>query len=280
MAVKKKNSSRWIMIVSSILLITAFGFFTWKSFITIEEQLFSKNPRFVVKHIEVTSPGWWNKRSDTISKRFNIHPEKTNLFELEPASMRQTLIYAPEIRIASVTRVLPDTLKIAIEERIPRARLLTKDTKSAIKTTPSGKRYRSIDYKWVVDKTGVVMPIDSCLEMSKGLPIIDYRTSDEKINPGMVLPKIKPALELVLLAKQSYHALDITEILFANEHSLKFKVSLRKNRKYTYIVEDMPYDNLDKNMKILKEAIIGELKNRNYMPKVRVDIEGQVIWSK
>lgn len=93
----------------------------------LKQLLLTRNPHFALKHIEVTVRGQMSPREVVaILGGHQVRIGKTNLFELDPAFLRQALCRYVLISNANVRLKLPDTLRVEVFERVPVARFLSR----------------------------------------------------------------------------------------------------------------------------------------------------------
>lgn len=95
----------------------------WAAFIgvhTIGRWIFSENDRFTVRRMDIKSTGKLTPRHICEYARIG---EGMNLFAVNLEEARRSLESVAVIKSASLTRILPDTLKVRVTERIPVARL-------------------------------------------------------------------------------------------------------------------------------------------------------------
>lgn len=201
----------------------------------MQHALFSGNPRFTLRNIEVRGSGWWDGRSNLISAHLNLRPGKDNLFSLDLNNLRKELRKIPSVETATVSRQLPDTLKINLLERIPRAFL-------GSSTSP-----------WVVDSSCVIMPKVNCIDISTQLPVIlGYY---KKVHAGAVVPELKSALELLRLVDEHFPEIKIQGLSVSDPDQLRFFMVWKDNPNAKYKVF-MPHTNLRTNLTVLRSNII------------------------
>jgi hypothetical protein len=96
-------------------------------FVGLRFMLLSSNPQFVLKKIIIDHS--YMSRLETIQKILrdqNVVENQINLFQLKPRSVRRALEDNIIIERAEIQRILPDTLRVSIIEKQPRAKLLHK----------------------------------------------------------------------------------------------------------------------------------------------------------
>ena len=133
---KEGNTSKRKYIIIACILLVFIGIcalFRW----VLPSIFYYKNPRLQFNNLEVDSTGFWQKNGELLQKRIGLNPG-TNIFEISPSEIRNRLEKdVPGIEKAEVRIVLPDTVKVKLIERIPRASLY------------------SVNSPFVVDKDGI-----------------------------------------------------------------------------------------------------------------------------
>ena len=114
---------RSISIVLFVFLIVVLIFTLKEAINWTEKKLFSKNPRFEIQNLIISSSG--DLSEDFIRKRLEIS-EGHNLFSKKISKILERFNGIPRIEKVLIERDLPNTLKIRIEERQPVARLTNK----------------------------------------------------------------------------------------------------------------------------------------------------------
>lgn len=171
-----------ILLVFAVLLCVGavIGFF-WA-----ERALFSENPTFEIKTIEVTISGEKFSEQD-IYEMGDIH-EGMNLFALRFKDLRKRYdndpTNGPDIATIEFERQLPDTLRIQVHERIPVARVDSE-----------------YPYSCLIDANGVLLEHRPGL---KGMRRIVGLTGE--LVPGKKLQdeKVQVALEIVRLCNENF----------------------------------------------------------------------------
>ena len=93
---------------------------TWFGVKSMGEALFAENPIFTIQNIELGTSD--RVALDYIRGKLRIDPG-ANLFGIDIAKARtEFLKYAPHYKSMEITRILPDTMRIALVEREPIAR--------------------------------------------------------------------------------------------------------------------------------------------------------------
>ena len=102
----------------ALLAVLAAG---WVTLHVAGEKLFSKNPRFKIAHLDFR--GGATLSAERIKEYTQIR-EGMNLFEIDINKRRSEFLKrAPNIRAMTISRRLPDTLRIEVMERDPLARM-------------------------------------------------------------------------------------------------------------------------------------------------------------
>ena len=109
--------------VGALALITlvAVGAAVWYGSRTAARRLFTRNHVFVIKHIDIRGGVMMSK---ALVREYARVDEGMNLFDLNIGQIRNDFIRrAPSVKQMEISRVLPDTLRLEIVERMPLARL-------------------------------------------------------------------------------------------------------------------------------------------------------------
>ena len=94
------------------------------------------------------------ERKESLLKYLKLTLNEDNLFTIDIADIRKKIEKISYVKSASVYRVLPDTIKIDIIQRVPIAYLF------------------KFGAKWVVDEDSIVMNRKYCMELKYPLPVI------------------------------------------------------------------------------------------------------------
>lgn len=261
-----------VFLVFFILLIIVAGFVLFFWFTT--RGLFSKNEHFTLKYIEVESPGYWNGRNAEILAYLNknlipgeegdksIVPGSANLFELDIPEIREITETIPSVARAEVSRDLPDTLKIKIEERIPRAFLDRKNS------------------RWVVDSNAIVMSRKSCLDLDDNLPVIKNYRKPRSIHEGMELPVLQPAIDLIMLTKTDFPDIRIVGISMKDPGELMFVLFYKGKPDFPYIATMPVRKDLYSLMNVLRSTLISINEKGDSRRYINLLYDGNVILKK
>ena len=145
------------------LFMLMIGWGTWLFFSWMGELLFTQNQRFVLHQVEARSDGLL---PESILQEWSGIQVGDNLYEVDLKDVRKRLENQAIVRRAVVQRRLPDTLRVAINERVPIARM--------------GQVEGHMN--WLVDEEGVV--IKKSFE-SKHLPFL--LGVDQNVTQGEVI---------------------------------------------------------------------------------------------
>lgn len=165
------------------------------------DRLFYRNPDFTIKTIEVQINGSLS-RSEVLDWA-GVQPG-LNLMQINLVDVRRRLTRMPNISTATVSRRLPHTLRITVEERQPIARIIPFSTSGHLLAQPV----------YYIDEKGMVMKPKPG-ERLKPLPII-RGVSHDFIREGerTTRPEVLSALNLIRISETSSlkGELDLTEI--------------------------------------------------------------------
>jgi cell division protein FtsQ len=252
----KKKLLRIFLVLSLLVLIIASVItFFW----LINRRLFSKNQHFTLKYVQVESPGWWNARSAKVADIMGVTVGKTNIFALRLTELRKKLEREPSIKNVTVERILPDIIRVKIQERIPRAILEKKN---------SG---------WLVDASGIVMSQNSCIKISKSLPVIYGISKDIKLQAGLHLPQLKPALEVIQYCITDFPEFKILGISLKNSEELVFAMYLGKQKWGEPYKVNMPKKDYKFYLDKLKRSLRNVDPRRDPLKDIILNYKGRVI---
>ena len=216
------SSKRKFKLIAFICLALLFFVLLTLCIIKLPGYFYTKNPRLVFRNLEVDSTGYWQKNPELLLERIDLK-KGANLFSLDLQLLRKKLEKIPSIETAEVRMHLPDTLKIKIIERIPRASLF------------------SVNSPVVIDAAGISMLRQESSAGNQRLPVIKG-LRDENIST-----QVKPALRLILNALSNYSDIMIQEISLAIPGELRVRLYYR-NRKQCMVLlpanEDEDYNYL------------------------------------
>ena len=250
-AANAKEKQKFLRVITVLLIIClsliAIGF----ACIGVSQALFTKNDHLVLRRIELKgmSPG----RTKAMLKYLKLTLNEDNLFTIDIADIRKKIKKISYIKSASVYRVLPDTLKINITQRVPLAYLF---------------KYAS---RWVVDEDSVVLNRRSCMKVKYSLPVIkgfDCQT----IKAGEKLSELGQAIKLIKLSSFQFQNFKISSVSLADTRKITF-VMIKKRRAYKIL---MPKENIEKTLKVLHYAL--KQKQGKHKSTIDLTFNNQVIF--
>lgn len=190
-ALTKSPGFRVGLVISALVLILTSATIL---VLTVNRSLFSKNPHFTIQHVTVSNSTFWRSRVDDLMTLLDIKIGQTNLFQFELADIVRKLQKEPGIERAYAARVLPDTLKLEISERIPRA---------YIRSSSSG---------WVVDSNSILMEAVRTAPAKGALPVITGLRLKKPVPAGSPIPEISEAMKVIMEAITKYPDIKINTI--------------------------------------------------------------------
>lgn len=198
-----------LFLLTGVAGVLIFGLFA------LRRALFTSNPRFQLREVLVQTEGYWRNRASELSSRIGVRNGE-NLFAIAPRDLRKRLCAIPSVETCEVTRVLPDTLRLRLIERIPRAVL----------ANPQGR--------WVIDENCVVIPRAESMSAGRPLPVI-LGVADRKLTGGMALPYLQPAMEIVMQVVQNFRDIDIRAIHMRDPGKITLLLTYR-SRNYQVLI--------------------------------------------
>lgn len=256
---KKKKLIRGIILLAMLLIVIAgcvLGIY-W-----LKNRMFEDNKRFILRHANIVSSGYWGKDVTTAKRLLNkldLHIGKSNLFDLKPDKLRQELRSIPNVEDAQVWTVLPDTLEIRIEERTPRAFI----------GRPRSPR--------VVDANCVVMNTNECFGVHDKLPVINGGVHTS-MNSGEVHTALRPALHLIMAA-QRYKNFSVAAVNLSQADNLVILIDYRRGSTSRRYHVTMPRGNYPEWLDILQSAIEDSLRRNDTRNRVNLTFKNQVVMS-
>jgi len=269
MAKKKKTSNKLFLTIAAVCAIIIALVAIWKSFVFIEKFLFSGNDHFIVRNIIPENSNQWKGESAKLSQLLEIEVNKTNIFEVDLKKGRESLQLLADVASVSISRELPDTLRVDIQDRIPRATVVYSVFTSKGRTKD-----------WLpLDINGVVMSKLSADGRENGLTKIIGCKVKDKIVEGMELDIVKPALEVVkqiLTSKPFYIGsricrFKVDTISLEQDGVIKFIVKLRTvNLKQPFVVTIKNDNNIPKSISEMRGYVLDLLSKK--APERRIDL--------
>ena len=221
--------------------------------------LLFRNGHFTLRTLDLREkgPGFWGKRHAAVAARAGIELGRDNLWRIDPAKIRARLLAIPAIATCEVRRVLPDTLKVTISERIPRAAV----------ENPGSPRVLSYD--------GTVLDRHESLQMPGALPVIAGFGFRRAPAPGEKCPAAAAALRLLEENLRNFPDISPVCISIADPDKLDCVVRYRDRRSYRAILPRA--ERFDYLLSALQSAIIDVLKNNDSRTTFDLSYRGQVV---
>ena len=166
-------------------------------------MLLVENRRFAFKNLEV-SPSYWQTHKEELARRLNLERGKS-IFAIDAGKVRRQLMNIPNIELAEVHIVLPDTLVLKITERIPRAVLFNQRSDLA------------------VDEYGVKIKRSESMLGNQALPVITGMRAGENMDR-----QLAPALRLIMTALRGFQDISISWISVRHENYLDVRLFYRR----------------------------------------------------
>ncbi|MBP5182115.1 MAG: FtsQ-type POTRA domain-containing protein [Lentisphaeria bacterium] len=160
-------------------------------------EMFSRNPRFTLMHVKVSAHprGYWKDRTELVAEIMKVEKGRDNLFSFNLGDLSGNLLKRPSIESVSVSRVLPDTLLVAITEREPRALL------------------NSSQSPYVVDANGVLMLRFECMNIFSGMPVISGLRDVSSLKVGEKVPDVEETMEMLRIVRTKWPDIHLVRIV-------------------------------------------------------------------
>ena len=241
----------------SISIIVVFFSITGLFFIFIKRSTFSRNEHFIIKHVIVKGSSLWEERRVQILQYGRIKIGETNLFSVDLKSLRRRISSLPSIENASVSRKLPDTLVISIEERIPRL----------------GFNYQG--RRWYADDKGVVFSAASYGKMRRDLPLLTGFLLPEALAEGDTVGDFVFPAKLSAVCSRYYPEFLIQKIDLSQKRYLTLKIQPVDDYEiYTVI---FPKEKEFEKFALFKWAFLKSLEQDTGKKVFDLRFEGQVV---
>ena len=181
---ERKRLRRGILLLAALLItVTLLVIAIWWMY----RRLYSHNPRLTLQTVHVSSSGYWGQNDQTralLVRELKLQLGQDNILALNMQKLRDDLKKIPNIADAQISIVLPDTLSISINERVPKAFL--------------GIRGDDL----VVDANGWVMKSSQCFGVSENMPVIEVDEKTRKeIKLGTPLQAISEQLKIMAVVQ-------------------------------------------------------------------------------
>jgi cell division protein FtsQ len=196
----RATRTRLAAMAFGVLFGTVFGLYLfWRAGEWALDRFVYENPEFAIRHIDVQTDGV--VLPEQLRRWAGVKPGD-NLLALDPATVKRNLELVSMIESVSVERVLPRTLRIRVNERVPVAQV----------NVPSADVAGRIEVTvFELDADGYVMqPLDPRLcvmplaQVSDQLPVI-IGLNAYQLQPGRHLdsPPVQAALQLITAFNRS-----------------------------------------------------------------------------
>lgn len=262
---KKRTSSdapaparRWRLVALLLIaVLVLIGGVVWGCH-ALNRIWFADNPRLVLRKVHVLSSGFWSGRDEALAKRLGLSAG-TGMFRIDPAEVRRALEKIPCVSKARVYRELPDTLRIELTERVPRA----------IVGKPNSP--------FVADESGVLMLRQE--SMASGqlmLPIITGLPA-QNLHPGENIPAAAPALRLIMLAMQDFPVYTIIAVSLLKNDELSCYLYYRGGRSCYRVIVPAKHPDMAMLLRALEAAIIEVKRTGDRQRNFNLTYDGQVV---
>ena len=254
---EKKKLRRGIIVLVSLAVLCAAVVF---GLMRLNKLMFEDNRHFILRRIEVISSGFYGKNQANkraLIGKLDLKINSANLFELDVKKLRQTLRYQPNIADAQVAVLLPDTLQISVEERIPRAFLGRTDS------------------PLVADANGMVMRSRECMGIHPNLPVI-AGMPHHSLKAGEIHEKLRDALNLIMTV-QRYRAFSVAGVNLSVPDELFVYMDYRFGSNVHRYRVTMPRGNYRENLDILQSAIEAARRRGDTHSRIEMTFDGQVV---
>ena len=220
---------------------------------------FTDNRHLVLRHVSVSSSGYWSGRGDELAARLHLQPG-TAMFRIDPAEVRTKLEKIPCIAKARVYRELPDTLRIELTERVPRAIV-------GMRNSP-----------FVIDEDGMLMLRRESMASEKmELPVI-AKIPLKDCHLGKLLPSAAPALKLIMLMLHDFPSYNVESVEVIDDSSMNCYLYYRGDKSVCYrVIVPAKHPDMAMLLRALEAAIIDVKRNGSRQYNFNLTYDGQVV---
>ena len=252
---KNRQVRIWSAVIAILLFLTGTAFLIG----VLSYEMFTANPRFVIRHVRVSSQdhGFWKGRKDLICDILQIREGSTNMFSLDPGRLRQRLLERePSIQSVRIIRELPDTLYVYLVERTPVA-LVNK-----------------FDSPLVLDSKTILMKKDRCMDIASTLPVVFGIPEVAGYPPGSAVHRYQAAVNLIILTRTSYPDLRIG-LVSVKKGQLICSIYYKDDPYFYRVI--LPDRELSRNLQVLAATLEEMRKNNNPRRNINLLFRNQVI---
>lgn len=257
---EKKKLLRGIILLAVLVLLIAGGV---AALFWLQDRMFKGNDHFVLRHVNIESSGYWGKGIENrrvLLGKLNLQAGKDNLFELDMRKIRSVLRAIPNIADARVSKTLPDTLNLHIEERIPRAFV----------GRPNSPQ--------VVDANCVVMNSRECFGVHPRLPVINGM-KHTYLKVGEQHRALQEALNLIMTV-QRYPCFSVVMVNLSQADKLVVYMDYHVRHMVRRYHVTMPVGNYTEWLDTLKSAIENARRHGNDHNRINLTFQDQVVLSR
>lgn len=256
---KRKLRRGMVLLAVTFAFIVACGVAIW----WLKHRMFEQNRHFLLRQVTVESSGFWGKSVENrhaLIRKLDLRINSDNLFALDMKKLRSQLRSIPNVADAQVCTILPDTVAISIEERIPRAFL--------------GRPNADL----VTDANGMVMNSRQCFGAHPKLPVI-IGIPHAQMHPGVMQPSLREALALIM-SVQRYSCFSVALVNLSRQGELFVLMDYRgKGRPRRYHVT-MSIGNYPETLDTLRSAIEEARRRGDDRIKINLTYANQVVMSR
>jgi hypothetical protein len=188
---RRRRNQTVLLYAGQIVVIGGLFVVAWMGISTLINSQIFENRRYNVRVVEVNTDGVMT-REEALAKT-GIR-EGLNIFSLNLEAAQRALASIPEVKEARVERILPDTVSIQVDARLPVAWVAPQET---------GVDPSAMENACLVDAAGVMMKPQGFESGWTTLPVV-YGVPTEQWQPGdkIEMLELRAALELFARAAE------------------------------------------------------------------------------
>ena len=215
------------------------------------------NPNYLLRNVEVISNGFWDDKDSFLTSKLGLKLRRVSIFAVDRAKVRRDVLEITGGKECEVRRILPDTIRINLIERVPRAKI---------------PRYP----QYLVDEDGIIMYRKFSMLPAAKLPIIAGVRSNFKLIPNKQTPELSNAMKIIITVLRYYSDIDIIGVNVANPEFLTFFVRYADGAKKTAVMPNSA-EGIDLRLKALRAALIRSYNAKDSISVYNLSFDGKVV---
>lgn len=215
------------------------------------------NPNYLLRNVEIISNGYWDDKDNYLAVKLRLQIKKISIFKVDRNKIRNDVLKITGGKDCEVRRILPDTIRINLIERVPRAQI------------PRYPRY-------LVDEDGIILQRQYSMIPAGSLPVIAGIKPSFKLEPNAQTPELVNAMKIIITTLRYYSDIDIIGVNVSNPDFLTFYVRYADGPKRTAIMPNSS-EGIDLRLKALRTALIRSHNTRDSISVYNLSFDGKIV---